>query len=356
MGGAGSAFAEDVLAGHPDRVCDAVAERIVDLATELDPDALVGVEVGIHRCTVFVTGRVAAAGLVTVTDLGLDGPQGLVAAALASAGYTGTWALSPRIVSDIDVGPLEDDERAIRRYSDDQNVVVGHACATADGLPAAVSTVRAVRRLLQDLRERYPDALGPDGKVLVGLEPCDGGEVALLNVSVQHDRGTGLPELYPLIASEVAVPLGVDPERLVVNGAGDFTCGGPHGDNGLSGKKLVVDHYGPGLPIGGGALCGKDPHKVDRIGALRARQLAKRVLASSPRADAATVTLGWLPGREAPDLVAADLDGCPVDPLALVPIDLRIEASFAALDLAAQSWTPLLQTGTFGDPALPWER
>lgn len=351
------AFAEDVLAGHPDRVCDLVAEAVVDRAVALDPDALVGVEVGIHRSTVFVTGRVAAAGLGSVADLGLEGPGGIVATALASAGYVGHWTLEPQVVSDLDVGPLDADERGIRRYSDDQNIVVGHACATADGLPAEVGATRQARRLLQDLRDRNPDALGPDGKVLLaGVVSGASYEVGVLNISVQHRRGTGLPELYPLVVAEVAEPLGVDSERVVVNGAGDFTCGGPRGDNGLSGKKLVVDHYGPGVPIGGGALCGKDPHKVDRVGALRARQAARRLLAMAPAAATATVVLGWLPGREAPDIVSARVDGRPVDLRAQVGIDLGIEASFAALDLATQRWAPLLRAGYFGVDGLPWER
>ncbi|MFN8103602.1 MAG: methionine adenosyltransferase domain-containing protein [Acidimicrobiia bacterium] len=350
-----AAYAEDVLAGHPDRICDAVAERIVDHAVALDADALVGVEVGIHRRSVFVTGRVAAAGLRGEGDLPLRGPDGIVAAALGAAGYEGAWALDAQVVCDLDVGPLDGDERAIRRYSDDQNLVVGHACAAPGGVPVAVGTARATRRLLADLRGRHPGALGPDGKVLVGCDTVSGA-VTLLNVSVQHCRGTGLPELYPLVAAEVAAPLGIDPALLVVNGAGDFTCGGPHGDNGLSGKKLVVDHYGPGVPIGGGALCGKDPHKVDRVGALRARQLALKLVGACAGSRAATVTLGWLPGREVPDVVAAEVDGRCVDVLAAVPADLRIAASSAAFDLAALEWAPLLRDGYFGDPRLPWER
>ena len=83
-------------------------------------------------------------------------------------------------------------------------------------------------------------------------------------------------------------------DKLILNGAGEFTIGGPEGDNGLSGKKLVIDHYGLGVPIGGGALAGKDPHKVDKCGALRARQLAKKLVRGG--LDGARVILGWAPG------------------------------------------------------------
>jgi S-adenosylmethionine synthetase len=91
------------------------------------------------------------------------------------------------------------------------------------------------------------------------------------------------------------------PDKLILDGAREFAIGGPEGDNGLSGKKLVIDHYGPGVPIGGGALCGKDPHKVDKCGALRARQLAKRLVRKG--VDEARVILGWAPGGDAPFLI-----------------------------------------------------
>ena len=92
-------------------------------------------------------------------------------------------------------------------------------------------------------------------------------------------------------------------DKLILNGAGEFAIGGPEGDNGLSGKKLVIDHYGPGVPIGGGALAGKDPHKVDKCGALRARQLAKKLVRKG--VDEARVILGWAPGGDAPFLIEA---------------------------------------------------
>jgi S-adenosylmethionine synthetase len=141
------------------------------------------------------------------------------------------------------------------------------------------------------------------------------------------------------------------PERLRLNGAGDFSCGGPFGDNGLSGKKLVVDHYGPGVPIGGGALCGKDPHKVDRVGALRGRQIAVRLVREAGAASA-TVRLGWLPGLEAPAFLDACVDGEAWDAkrieTGLAIPNLSIEASLRELELASVSWRHAVQRGYFG--------
>ncbi|MDQ3624384.1 MAG: methionine adenosyltransferase domain-containing protein [Verrucomicrobiota bacterium] len=116
----------------------------------------------------------------------------------------------------------------------------------------------------------------------------------ILHDLLEHLEKSGIAEIHASFTGR----------HLHLNGAGDFCQGGPHGDNGLSGKKLVIDHYGPSVPIGGGALCGKDPHKVDRCGALRARQLAKSLVRQG--ASEAKVVLGWAPGEEAPAIREAE--------------------------------------------------
>ncbi|MGA7903019.1 MAG: methionine adenosyltransferase domain-containing protein, partial [Terrimicrobiaceae bacterium] len=148
-------------------------------------------------------------------------------------------------------------------------------------------------------------------------------------------------------------------ERLVLNGAGEFAIGGPEGDNGLSGKKLVIDHYGPGVPIGGGALAGKDPHKVDKCGALRARQLAKRLIRNG--ADEARVILGWAPGGDGPFLIEAST--CQGGLNLQVPRDelpteewFSIRAIVGDLELHERDWAADLLAGYFCQPGAPWER
>jgi S-adenosylmethionine synthetase len=149
------------------------------------------------------------------------------------------------------------------------------------------------------------------------------------------------------------------PDKLLLNGAGEFAVGGPEGDNGLSGKKLVIDHYGPGVPIGGGALCGKDPHKVDKCGALRARQLAKRLVRKG--VDEARVILGWAPGRDAPFLIEASTTQDGVDlhvPRQELPSDewFSIKAIVSDLELTERDWVADLWAGYFCQPAVAWER
>ena len=357
--------AEDISPGHPDRLADAVAEGLVDTALRLDPDALVGVEVAVHRHLVVVTGRIAAtpdgAGLDHFTDEHL---QALVEGAFAAAGYQGRWAIDLDVITDLDIGPLTDEERAIRRYSDDQNITIGHATPhpAHHRLPIETAAARHARAAITDLAAAHPDLLGPDAKVLIAITPTgSGAALTFANVSTQHTPGVGYEDLHRLVAPTLLdalaglpgldLPDRIDSTWLTVNGIGDFTCGGPLGDNGLSGKKLVVDHYGPHIPIGGGALCGKDVHKPDRSGPLRARQLAVRL--TDATGETATVRLGWLPGGELPHLVQADLadgttlDGHDLSRLIDVP-DLSLAGTALDLELASVRWADALRRGYVG--------
>ena len=388
--GAVPRVAEDVLPGHPDRLADAVAERLVDAAVAIDPRALVGVEVAVFRGGVTVTGRIAAGGRRT--------PHAPLAAAIPedacilepyrAAGYRDAWALRPegfagpgarepgrvgRILLDIEYGPLDDEESAIRGVSDDQNVVVGYALANeATGwLPPEAFAVRRLREALFRLREQHPQELGPDGKVLIRLLEQGGRfQWDVCNVAIQHAPGVGFERLHRLVLPalegqladlDAALPgLGAtwSPDRVRLNGGGDFSCGGPHGDNGLSGKKLVVDHYGPGAPIGGGALCGKDPHKVDRAGALRARQLAVRLVRDSGAGEA-TVRLGFLPGLSEPAWLEAQVDGVWWDAdrvaSAIHVPDLSLNGTVRDLELTSVRWADVAARGYFGR-GWAWER
>jgi S-adenosylmethionine synthetase len=361
-----SHVAEEVLAGHPDRLADAVAEAIVDHAVVRDEDALVGVEVAVHRRAVFVTGRIAT----SPSQIVEWGP--LVNRVYADAGVRETKRPN-RVETEIDIEELSPDERDIRRFSDDQSITVGHATGTAATgyLPAGVHAARVMRNALSRARAANPERLLADGKVLVRLrEERDRFIWERCNVSIHHAAGVGFEELHSVLLpalAHAATNLGNalpgsaeswSPECVRLNGAGDFTCGGTEGDNGLSGKKLAVDFYGPTVPLGGGAMCGKDSHKVDRVGALRARQIAVR-LASQAHISDATVWLSWLPGLETPESLTAKVDGEWWDEPQVrraVPVpDLSIEGTFRDLELQHVSWEDLLSEGVFGR-ARAWER
>ena len=347
-----SHIAEYVSPGHPDRLADAIVESLVDLAVGRDPMALVGVECAVHTDHVFVDGRIAAggpqspaAGRCAVTR---EEIEETVRAVYRQAGYGDTWRPAPeglKVLQNVCLEPLWDDERAIREISDDQNVVTGYACNSpeTDYLPPAHFVANFIGRKLWAWRQTAADMFGPDFKVMVDLAYESGPlnsphyEWRRLTLSLQHRAGVFAEEQHERVLPVVRAALAelearglagiadLPPERFVLNGMGDFIIGGPEGDNGLSGKKLAVDFYGPEIPIGGGAICGKDPHKVDVAGAFRARELALRLLREGGGA-AVTVRLGWTPGDAAPAFREAErLDSLglarPIPSTALPPED-----------------------------------
>lgn len=309
-------IAEYVSPGHPDRLADAIVERLVDLAVSRDAEALVGLECAVHTNHVFVDGRIAA-GRSRKDVLTDDDVRAAVRETYRAAGYDAAWRPAPdelTILTNVCYEDLGNEERGIRDLSDDQNVVVGYACKRpeTDYLPPAHFVANVLGRALWAWRKTASDKFGPDFKVLVDLSEENGRFVwNRLTLNVQHKSGVFATEQHARVMPVVRETLAkleargvrgvadLPQERVVLNGLGDFILGGPEGDNGLSGKKLVVDFYGPGVPIGGGAICGKDPHKVDVAGAFRARELALKLV--KERGDAAVmVRLGWTPGDAAP--------------------------------------------------------
>lgn len=311
-----SHIAEYVSPGHPDRLADAIVESVVDIAVSRDPDALVGVECAVHTDHVFIDGRIAAGrGTCAVTHGEIED---LARDVYRAAGYGGLWKPAPealRVIQNVCLEPLSDEERAIRPYSDDQNVVAGYACDHPETgyLPPAHFVANYIGRKVDAWRRALPNLFGPDFKVLVHFKGDGARAVAWnrLTLSLQHAENVYARERHERVTPVVREALaelearglrgiaGLRPDQFVLNGAGDFIQGGPEGDNGLSGKKLAIDFYGPEVPIGGGAICGKDPHKVDVAGAFRARDLALRLL-KEKKAKAVTVRLGWTPGDASP--------------------------------------------------------
>jgi S-adenosylmethionine synthetase len=368
--------AEYVSPGHPDRLADAVAESIVTAAVRQKPDGLVGVEVAVHTDCVFVDGRIAAG--AQPVDI-----EKIVRNAYRAAGYGGSWNPDPgkiRVTTDLCQEVLSPEESDIRPFSDDQNIVIGYACGDerTNYLPVAHWVSGELgRRLFARLRSDAElfATFGPDFKILSSLNVAPGAtcvEWDRLILSVQHLPKLPYEQQYRILLSILKQILGeleneglqgaassFTSDKLILNGAGEFAIGGPEGDNGLSGKKLVIDHYGPGVPIGGGALAGKDPHKVDKCGALRARQLAKTLVRAG--VDEARVILGWAPGGDTPFLIEASTSQGSVNlqvPRGELPPEewLTIKSIVRDLELQERDWAADLQAGYFCHPLAPWER
>ena len=298
----------------------------------------------------------------------------VVREAYATAGYDRSWRPEPEALTvrtDLCLGPLNEGEAEFRRLSDDQSIVTGYAVdlpGTNYLPPEHWLAVRLAARFWQ-LRGKRPELkLGPDGKVIVLVESENGSSrMTGFSTSLQHAADADAIGIHraalellgeQLAEAEKAIPgfEPLPPETVVVNGAGDFVVGGPEGDNGLSGKKLVLDAYGPRVAIGGGALSGKDFFKADRAGAILARRLAKAVVMTGAARECRAV-LAFLPGAgEARIVSLVNERGDVLDAgrwSRLMDLSLAaVGQHYARVPCLAE----IARWGHFTSPDRPWER
>jgi S-adenosylmethionine synthetase len=363
-----SYVSEFVLPGHPDKLCDAIADALVQEASRREKRALCGVEVAIHRASIFITGRIACQDAESI-------PFDRIARdVLRSASYGEEWLPHPenlRVETDLCLGPLNDGESEFRAVSDDQAIITGYAIDSpgTNFLPSEHWLAHRLSIALASLRLRQPDLLlGPDGKVTVVYEQdIDRSRIVGFSTSLQQKVNGPAIELHRAVLSVLknelataatAIP-GFDPavpDEVHVNGAGNFEVGGPEGDNGLSGKKLVVDAYGPRVPIGGGALSGKDFYKADRAGAILARRLAKLAVLTGAMREC-TATVAFLPGREQADIVSMRNDsGEYVDCTRWSTISDRSLETIGDAYTGMHDLIDVARYGHFTRPELMWEQ
>ena len=269
-------YAEYVSRAHPDRLGDQIVERLVDIAMERDERAFAQFECALFKDECYLTGRIAA-------GKGEDPlPPSLVESAVREtfreAGFGKECPPDPgsvRLIDRIQRDPLEEEERESRPYADDQCVVVGYAEGTGETsyLPLAHYLANYLGRRLEEKFRLSP--LGPDFKLLVMLDEEGWDKLILSAQEREHSSSrTNLELAYKAVQEALrSLPGGrmdalkeLPLSRFFFNRGMPFREGGPYGDNGLSGKKLAVDFYGPGVPLGGGAICGKDFWKPDVAG------------------------------------------------------------------------------------------
>jgi S-adenosylmethionine synthetase len=376
---------ESVTEGHPDKMCDAISDSILDAMLAQDPRSRVAVE------TMVTTGQVHVAGEVTTSGY-VDIP-GLVRERILEIGYDSSakgfdgascgvnvaiGAQSPDIAQGVDtayearVESLSDDE-INRQGAGDQGLMFGYANTdTPELLPLPIALAHRLARRLTEARKRGSlPYLRPDGKTQVTIE-YDGDKAVRLDtvvVSTQHAADIDLDAmLAPDIREHVVGPeiaeLGLDCSdvRLLVNPTGRFVVGGPMGDAGLTGRKIIVDTYGGFARHGGGAFSGKDPSKVDRSAAYAMRWVAKTAVAAE-LADRIEVQVAYAIGKAAPVGLFVETFGTErVDPVRIQSaitdvFDLRPAAIIRDLDLLRPIYAPTAAYGHFGrtDLALPWE-
>lgn len=357
--------AEFVLPGHPDKLCDAVVDAIVSEVCRRDPEAQCGLEAACVFDRLLVTGRIAARADVLAT---LD-ERAIACDVYASAGYGidaagRAWGPLPenlRIDLALCRGEFAPGERELRHLSDDQAICVGYANAleATAHQPPAHWLARRIGQELHRLRDaRGAGQVGPDGKVLVRIKRTGWyWQPVSVSVSLSHHEGSDWILLRALVEEAVETACaGLPLPDILLNGAGMFVSAGPNGDNGLSGKKLVVDAYGPTVPVGGGAWSGKDLRKVNRLGGLLARELALTALAGRGAAEA-LVTLEYVPGCDAPVACRWVLDGRPVS-AGNLPLSASIASdNFSVWMRYSKAVTTLVDLARWGHfrAGSPWE-
>ncbi|WP_146771118.1 methionine adenosyltransferase [Prauserella muralis] len=376
---------ESVTEGHPDKICDAISDSILDALLEADPRSRVAVE------TLITTGQVHVAGEVT-TDAYADIPT-IVREKILDIGYDSSakgfdgnscgvnvaiGSQSPDIAQGVDTAYETRLENALddldKQGAGDQGLMFGYACSdTPELMPLPIALAhRLSQRLTAVRKDGVLPYLRPDGKTQVTIEYAGEQAVRLdtVVVSSQHAEGIDLDRMLGVdVREHVVAPVlqGVELDgsdlRLLVNPTGRFVVGGPMGDAGLTGRKIIVDTYGGMARHGGGAFSGKDPSKVDRSAAYAMRWVAKNIVAAG-LAGRVEVQVAYAIGKAAPVGLFVETFGTEtVDPVKIQAaitevFDLRPAAIIRDLDLLHPIYAQTSAYGHFGRPELdlPWER
>ena len=313
---------ESVSEGHPDKLCDRVSDTVLDLFLAEEAEARVACE------TFATTNRVIIGGEVRASKDKLAGilasVEGAVRGAVADIGYEQQEFHHAHLEfqnylheqsTDIAMGVDEGDDKD--EGAGDQGLMFGYACRETDVLmPAAIHYSHQILKQLAEIRKADADSiLRPDSKSQITLAYDDNGRplgAHKIVLSTQHDAAASQDDIRRLVTPVIAdiLPDGwmVGAEDLLVNPTGNFVIGGPDGDAGMTGRKIIVDTYGGAAPHGGGAFSGKDPTKVDRSAAYAARYLAKNVVAAG-LAERCTIQLAYAIGVAQPVSVYADTHG-----------------------------------------------
>ena len=312
---------ESVSEGHPDKVCDRISDGIVDAYMAADPGARVAAEALSTTNRIVIAGEVRGPATITPARIEEIAREAVREIGYEQAGFH--WAKakvevllhaqSPDIAQGVDAAGNKDEGAG------DQGIMFGFACTETPALMPA--PIQLAHNILRDMaRARHAGEaphFGPDAKSQVTLRYADGKPVgaASIVVSTQHAEGLGQDEVRELVRPYVlrVLPEGwMCPEtEFYVNPTGKFVIGGPDGDAGLTGRKIIVDTYGGAAPHGGGAFSGKDPTKVDRSAAYGARYLAKNVVAAG-LAERCLIQLSYAIGVSKPLSVYVDT-GCPAN-------------------------------------------
>lgn len=356
---------ESVTEGHPDKLCDTIADTVLDACLKHDPSARVACE------ALATAGKILVAGEITAKVLS-DIPA-IVARTVRKAGYETDYEIeaithdqSTDIAEAVGGGKVASPQRG----AGDQGIMYGYACLETDELlPLPVVLAHRLTRLLTDVRKAGTiRGLGPDGKAQVSVEYVFGlpSRITSVVISCQHEPDKTLKDLRREVMEYVVMPalqeLPPDEEtEILINPSGRFVLGGFEADTGLTGRKLMVDTYGGLAPHGGGAFSGKDGTKVDRSGTYMARYIAKNIVAAGLAARC-TVSLAYAIGKAQPVMVEVDAHGtgkfsdAVLEQAVRVVFNLTPDGMIGTLGLDRPIFRRFCNYGHFTHDDAPWEQ
>ncbi|MBO5588343.1 MAG: methionine adenosyltransferase [Anaerovibrio sp.] len=372
---------ESVTEGHPDKIADQISDSILDAILEKDPMGRVACETMVTTGQAHIAGEISTSCYVDISKI--------VRETIRNIGYTrakfgfdaDTCGIlisldeqSPDIAQGVDKaleareGDMSEEEAT---GAGDQGMMFGYACnETPEFMPTPIALAHRLSRRLTEVRKNGTlPYLRPDGKTQVTVAYENGKPVAIdtIVISTQHDEKVSLEQIRKDLIEHVVKPvipaeLLSDDTKYFINPTGKFVIGGPQGDCGLTGRKIIVDTYGGMARHGGGAFSGKDPTKVDRSGAYAARYVAKNIVAAG-LADRAEVQLAYAIGVAKPVSIMVDtfgtgkVDDRTLEELVQKNFDLRPAGIIKMLDLRRPIYAQTAAYGHFGrtDVDLPWE-
>jgi S-adenosylmethionine synthetase len=359
---------ESVSEGHPDKLADQISDALLDELLRVDPSARVAVETLLTRGVAVVAGEITTSAYVDI--------PGIVRHTITSAGYTDTdlgfdgktcgvlvaiQGQSADIAMGVDTGG-----------AGDQGMMFGMATReTPELMPLPISIAHALTRRAMSVRRKHPDlGLRPDVKSQVSVEYTEDGKPQRINtivVSQQHNENI-THVVQDIVLERIIKPVLEEYSEFVdgeivfhINPTGKFVEGGPQGDTGVTGRKIIVDTYGGMCPHGGGAFSGKDPTKVDRSAAYMARHVAKCIVAAG-LADRVVVQFAYAIGVAQPVAVNVEAFGTETIPTDEIvrrvrqTFDLSPKGIIDHLDLRRPIYLETAKNGHFGNVAFPWER
>jgi len=358
---------ESVTEGHPDKICDQISDAILDSVIAQDPYSRVAIETLVTTGSVHIAGEMTTAGYADI--------QGIARRVLKEIGYTdprfGIDSQDAAVWSSIHGQSSNIAQGVDKQGAGDQGMMYGYACnETLELMPLPIMLAHKLARKLASVRKTGEiPYVGPDGKSQVSVEYLNGKPRRLdaIVIAQQHRDKISEEELKESILEKIVKPVCGDmidkDTKIHINATGAFVIGGPEGDSGVTGRKIIVDTYGGVGRHGGGAFSGKDPSKVDRSGAYMARYIAKNIVAAD-LADKCEVGLSYAIGIAEPTSVNIECFGTnkiseeKISELVKKNFNMTPEGIIETLDLRKPIYRQTAAYGHFGrnEPGFTWER